>query len=408
MRYQSFLIGFTLAGLVGAAPTDAQILKKIKKTAERAAERETLRGVDRKVTSAVRCAFDDLKCIETAEQEGKAVEVVNGQDSVVSANAAPSAKPGEGAWANYDFVPGERVLFATDLSQDQVGDFPQRLEWIKGNMEVVDWQGGRLLRASSNSRFAIPLPESLPERFTIEFELHDPKTEPGTVVSTVEIPAAWNAPRKGAFFNFGNWRGSGLWINNEPAATVQDTRMEKELVNARIMADGRHVKAYINDTRIANVPQVELARGPKLYFNLDGRHDRLLYIGAIRIAAGGADLYDALAKNGRVATQGIFFATGSDRIQPESTPTLTEITQMLKQHGDLKLTIEGHTDNTGGDAANQQLSEKRAAAVKQYLVQQGIEAARLQAKGLGESKPAASNDTPEGRQQNRRVELVRM
>lgn len=81
---------------------------------------------------------------------------------------------------------------------------------------------------------------------------------------------------------------------------------------------------------------------------------------------------------------------------------------MLKAHPDLKLLIEGHTDNTGSAEINQSLSEKRAEAVKAYLVSTfGIDASRLEAKGFGASKPVASNDTPEGRQQNRRVELVR-
>jgi OOP family OmpA-OmpF porin len=135
---------------------------------------------------------------------------------------------------------------------------------------------------------------------------------------------------------------------------------------------------------------------------------QLIRVRNIRVAAGGKDLYDALSKKGRGATQGIFFDTGSDRIRPESAPTLKQISEMLKTHADLKLTIEGHTDDVGDDAANQTLSEKRAAAVKAHLVSTyGIDAARLDSTGLGESKPAASNDSAEGRQQNRRVELVK-
>ena len=81
---------------------------------------------------------------------------------------------------------------------------------------------------------------------------------------------------------------------------------------------------------------------------------------------------------------------------------------MLKAHPDLKLTIEGHTDNVGDAAANQTLSEQRAAAVAQYLeTTYQIDASRLATKGYGATKPVASNDTPEGRQQNRRVELVK-
>src|SRR6185437_6276426 len=96
--------------------------------------------------------------------------------------------------------------------------------------------------------------------------------------------------------------------------------------------------------------------------------------GNFRVASGGKKLYDALAEKGRVATQGIFFDTGSDRIRPESTPTLKEITAMLKDHDDLKILVEGHTDNVGQAASNLALSEKRAAAVRAYLVEQGISA----------------------------------
>ena len=85
------------------------------------------------------------------------------------------------------------------------------------------------------------------------------------------------------------------------------------------------------------------------------------------------------------------------------------IGDMLKQHADLKLTIEGHTDNTGAAAANKTLSDKRAAAVKAYLTSSfGIDAKRLGSAGMGDTKPAAPNTTQEGRQQNRRVELVKM
>src|SRR5207237_4734389 len=133
------------------------------------------------------------------------------------------------------------------------------------------------------------------------------------------------------------------------------------------------------------------------------------YITNIRVAAGGKPLYDAIAADGRVATHGILFDVGSDRVRAESKPTLDQIGEMLRQHPDLKLTIEGHTDNVGAAASNQTLSEKRAAAVREYLIANyQVDGSRLASKGLGATKPAASNDTPEGRQQNRRVELVKM
>ena len=82
---------------------------------------------------------------------------------------------------------------------------------------------------------------------------------------------------------------------------------------------------------------------------------------------------------------------------------------MLQQHADLRIEIDGHTHNVGAAAANQTLSDKRAAAVKQYLVKNfQIDGSRLSSKGFGSSRPVASNETADGRQQNRRVELVKM
>jgi OmpA-OmpF porin, OOP family len=168
------------------------------------------------------------------------------------------------------------------------------------------------------------------------------------------------------------------------------------------------VKAYVNGIRVANVPNANVGRGKVIVVGIPGGNDEPGYLSNIRVAAGGKPLYDAIMADGRVATHGILFDTGSDRIRGESKPTLDLIGQMLTSHADLKLTIEGHTDNVGSATSNQTLSDKRAAAVRQYLIATyHVDASRLASKGLGSTKPAVSNDTPEGRQQNRRVELVK-
>jgi outer membrane protein OmpA-like peptidoglycan-associated protein len=132
-------------------------------------------------------------------------------------------------------------------------------------------------------------------------------------------------------------------------------------------------------------------------------------IASIRVAEGGKKLYDLISTKGRASTHGILFDEGSDHIRGESTPTLAEIGDMLKTHGPLSLTIEGHTDNVGSAASNKTLSEKRALSVKQYLVSKyGIAATRLKTVGYGSTKPVGPNTTAEGRQNNRRVELVKL
>ena len=172
--------------------------------------------------------------------------------------------------------------------------------------------------------------------------------------------------------------------------------------------DGSYAKVYVGEERVANIPNADLGRSNRIRFALVDVREEPIYFSGLRVAAGGREiLYDRLVADGRVATHGILFDTGSDRIKPESTPTLDDIAETLRQHGDLRLRIEGHTDNTGSADANRQLSERRAAAVRDHLVQrEGIDASRLESAGLGQTAPAADNATPEGRQTNRRVELV--
>ena len=80
----------------------------------------------------------------------------------------------------------------------------------------------------------------------------------------------------------------------------------------------------------------------------------------------------------------------------------------MSEHSDLSFSVEGHTDSDGDDASNQKLSEERAAAVKNMLVELGIDASRLSTKGFGEGAPLDSNSTSEGRANNRRVEFIKI
>jgi outer membrane protein OmpA-like peptidoglycan-associated protein len=102
----------------------------------------------------------------------------------------------------------------------------------------------------------------------------------------------------------------------------------------------------------------------------------------------------------------VLFKTGSYELLPGARERLAKVSGIVIAHPGLKLEVEGHTDSVGGDEYNQKLSEQRAGAVRDYLVQQGISADSIVSRGLGKTQPVATNDTAEGRQQNRRVELV--
>lgn len=108
-----------------------------------------------------------------------------------------------------------------------------------------------------------------------------------------------------------------------------------------------------------------------------------------------------------VVLKNVFFESGSAVLRPASTVELDALTKLLTEHPELNIQINGHTDSEGDAAANQKLSEQRAQSVQQYLIGKGIAIARLRAKGFGETKPVASNDTDEGRSLNRRTEFER-
>lgn len=119
-----------------------------------------------------------------------------------------------------------------------------------------------------------------------------------------------------------------------------------------------------------------------------------------------SELREQLDADGRVAVQ-VNFATDEADILPESQPQIEQILELLEQDPELQLAVNGHTDDTGGAEHNQRLSETRAQSVVAALTGAGIDAARLEAGGFGQSEPVADNDTEQGRAQNRRVELVR-
>jgi outer membrane protein OmpA-like peptidoglycan-associated protein len=102
----------------------------------------------------------------------------------------------------------------------------------------------------------------------------------------------------------------------------------------------------------------------------------------------------------------VLFDSGKYTLKPGAREKLAKISGIILAHPGLKLAVEGHTDSVGGDEFNQRLSEQRASAVRDYLVQQGVAQDSISARGFGKTLPVATNDTPAGRQQNRRVELV--
>jgi hypothetical protein len=286
-------------------------------------------------------------------------------------------------------------------------------------MDVVDRDGVKMLRASSRSEFLVPVGRLLPERFTLEFDVIAPAThlqgydvfafEGGPELDRTERSAEVNWNTDGALIIGG---GQNAGTSGARIPESMQPQLRGQVAHLRILMDSAYFKFYVNERRVYNIPVLRFPRDTVIRVNLRGSEEpgMALFVSRIRVAESETDvLYDALAARGRWATQGILFATGKAVLQPESRPVLKEIAATLKDHPDLRVLIEGHTDNVGAGAANQALSQARAEAVRAALVDDfGIAAERITTSGLGDTKPAVPNSTAEGRAQNRRVEVVKL
>jgi OOP family OmpA-OmpF porin len=429
MHRRSVISGALGALVCFSAPAQSQgIMGKIKDRARSEVDRKENDAIEA-MAKAVTCAITDKACIKKAHDAGEPVKVtdkngkpvssadsaaaisaavaqaasISADDPAAPAGGAPpaasasSSAVGTGAWLNYDFIPGSRTLFYEDFSSDAVGDFPARMKLSDGNLEVANVKGQKLLRVAEAGVIFIVLPAKLPDRFTVEAVYHSP-----TTAKPMAIYTGGNKNRFGCF-------PSSAFVDAEAKSGMKATaKAPAGFVNCRFTVDTRYVRGYIDSARTSNAPGVTIARTDTLYFSVPaGTDNDPTVLASIRVADAGAKLADVLTK-GRVATYGITFDDGTDHIRGESTPTLAQIADLLKTNGSLSLVIEDHSDNAGSPAASKALSEKRALAVKQLLVgTYGIASTRMKTAGLGSTKPISPNTTAEGRQNNRRVELVK-
>jgi outer membrane protein OmpA-like peptidoglycan-associated protein len=181
---------------------------------------------------------------------------------------------------------------------------------------------------------------------------------------------------------------------------VNGVRTTVNAIHARGTFDDLHVEFYFLDD-----PANPLA----LKWTTGTTTGTLQVVQITYVAAqSAAPIESALKESGRAEVHGIYFDFGSATIKPESDAVLKDIAEALAKNPAWKLSVEGHTDNVGGDAANLELSKRRADAVKQALIANyRVDGARLSTTGFGASRPKETNDSAEGRARNRRVELVR-
>jgi outer membrane protein OmpA-like peptidoglycan-associated protein/curli biogenesis system outer membrane secretion channel CsgG len=312
-------------------------------------------------------------------------------------------------YTRYDFVPGNRVIFYDDMKDDEEGEFPYRWNLDRGVYEVVRLGSEFWIMATDNGSIRPKMPDALlPPKYTIELEFYDNGPEHTGNYFYIQ----WVDDQGSDIGEFGIVSSSSTWLSIN-GKSLASKNLSKDLApglhTMRIMATARTIKCFIDEERVANVPRVE--GFDPVGFRLHHRPYRdaenpTLFRG-FRFAEGGKSMREQLDEDGKIVTHGILFDSDSHKIKGESYRTLRDIGQMLQDDPELRLSIEGHTDSDGSDEHNTSLSHNRANSVRDYLISTyDIDPNRLEAKGWGQSQPIDTNDTPEGKANNRRVELI--
>lgn len=347
--------------------------------------------------------------------------------------------------SKFDFVPGEKIVLLEDFSSYPIGDFPNKWN-TNGAGEVVKITDGTAINYLKIAKEAIFYPlamKPLPDEFTLECDLlcsegYDYYSYEFAIGMTnaKDIKTQWNY-----FDRFGhggennsrvemllhpNFEGGKQGLTyfvathkanenlrnnaNQNQFTIQAGNRK---VHISIWRQKQRVRIYLNDKKVWDIPTAFEANIPvnSIYFRNNGTdNDRDYYcITNIKLATGNPNTKQKLLTEGKFSTSNILFDVNSDKIKTESYGALKDIANVLAENTSVKVKITGHTDSDGDDAANLELSKKRAVAVKNYLSQNfNIEASRMETDGKGETQPAVKNDNAENKAQNRRVEFIKL
>ncbi len=320
---------------------------------------------------------------------------------------APSLK----TYQNYDFVPGDKVLFEDDFSTDQDGEFPAHWKLDKGQAVINKVNGvpafflteGNYVRVAPRMK----TPDNyLPKNFTIEFDFYQ---KDGGVYSGGLLFDGEGESGGGQIF-FGKDVSTSYFKNNFDASLpgFSEDNFYGKWHHAAMIKKDNQIKTYIDQYRVMVMPDCECSL-TSVFVGGIGAQDEPIVFKNFRIAEGGGmNMIGKKFTDAKIVTHGINFDVDKATIKPESMGTLNMIVQVMKDNPEIKFEIDGHTDNTGTAQHNKDLSQQRADAAKAQLVSMGIDASRLTTKGFGDTKPISDNNTFEGKANNRRIEFVKM
>lgn len=415
---------------------EAQILKKLKEAAQRGVEQGVVNTVERKLNKKSEEKTEEAldAVLEGKKKEGTPDSNFSNEDFTGSEDMQqPSILLEDGA-NEVEFTRGSIILYSDDFAPDAIGDFPAKWNTSQGG-EVTKLNGfsEKWLKIPAGSTVSLEMTKPLPANFTIEYDLIMPANlnyrlagfAIGTKPDKIDYSFAGSNSygflmysqndRNYDSWNFGTRKdGRSAWLKTE-----YQVPLNQKIHVAIEVNNHERIRSYINGVKMSDAPRdfkPDFAQAIYFHAATHGAKETkssYFYVSNIVIAESGIDarsnVMKELLENGTFTTNDIHFASGSDKIEPNSANVLNEIGEAMKSASGTIFVIIGHTDSDGEEADNQILSDKRALAVKKYLVDNfGIESNTLLTSGKGETEPVADNSTTEGKAQNRRVEFRKL
>jgi outer membrane protein OmpA-like peptidoglycan-associated protein len=390
---------------------------------ERKVSNKINRAIDKKADEVVDSAFKKTDgSTQPAKKENPTSAAVVRKDTV----ATSISQPGLQAFSKYDFVPGEKLILYEDFSQDAVGDFPAL--WTTnapGEINTLSIAPGHWLNLNStDGNYFLLKRIDFPKNFIIEFDIVPKKT--GGRIAAGLLLYGEDKPKEMDNNTHPGTSGIMISIEKESWNTLGYKSTEKESITGSsrvnpvetekvnhviIWVQNRRVRIYHKSAKVLDMPtnMYDGTQLNRLCFRLSRGASCGSYISNFRITDASPDMRSKLLTEGKLVSYGIYFDVNKDVVKPESYGTIKSIADVLTENADVKIKIVGHTDADGNDAANMDLSKRRAAAVKNELAKTfGIDASRIETDGKGETKPVAPNDTPSNKALNRRVEFIKL
>ncbi len=412
-----------------------RIGEAVKKTAENVVESKAVQKTTDVIEGAIEGAKKGAQKGNDSEEEPEATSSDMATEDVSTEAAGEQKKS--------DFVPGTVTLFEDKVTGEQIGEFPSKWNLREGLCEVSKLGGETVISLPPATTQDEEVPSEiqplmknifnyLPEEYTIEFDWYvyakaDDCNDFSLYCQSEETRGNTDYQLSIRIEDDPKFQGTSRFfftnaLTGDEREVDASFQVKKNAWNhVAISFNKRALKAYVNDYRIANIPNAK--NGTFVFLSSIARYlgngidnKKGTQFKNFRIAQGAVALYDqnttdavakAMAETGKFVTNNINFETGKATLLPESMEEIQKVADYMLKNKTARFEVQGHCDNQGSDKVNDPLSQSRAEAVVSALVKLGVDEWNLRAVGKGSHEPIADNNTKEGQAKNRRVEFIK-